>query len=261
MAAACQQIRIEVWFATQLGNAGCNQVIVSLFYSHVLEKLAGGWLGIDSLCGVEVAFVVQDANEFSCQRLVEHEEYSFKISTVSIGDGSFVHVFSGALVQCLDVGKIFSSGSLLERSLSVYRIYFLNTSLTFSPACFNLPFTWSTLPSSSSLSSPVVFPTISLTLPFAIWALFLALSLLVTVTPFLFCQGERILYSQAFQTYWSTSLARARIRRTCHRIDIRQAHFLTDDVIGVVKLSMKPGIGLDICVAHHQVFIASQEKR
>ena len=54
--------------------------------------------------------------------------------------------------------------------------YFLNASLTFSPASLRLDFAWSPLPSFSALLSPVTLPTASLALPTRFWTLFFALS-------------------------------------------------------------------------------------
>ena len=45
--------------------------------------------------------------------------------------------------------------------------HFLNASLSFSPACLTLPFTWSALPSACSLSLPLTLPTVSFSFPFA----------------------------------------------------------------------------------------------
>ena len=59
--------------------------------------------------------------------------------------------------------------------------HFLNASLSFSPACLTLPFTWSALPSACSLSLPLALPTVSFSFPFACWAVFFALSVVVMV--------------------------------------------------------------------------------
>src|ERR1017187_467340 len=59
--------------------------------------------------------------------------------------------------------------------------HFLKASLSFSPACLTLPFTWSALPSARSLSLPLTLPTVSFSFPFACWAVFFALSLVAMV--------------------------------------------------------------------------------
>src|SRR5690348_13013192 len=61
--------------------------------------------------------------------------------------------------------------------------HFLNASLTFSPACFRLPFTWSALPSPSIYGSSRALPVSFLTLPLAAWILFFALSAALTAVP------------------------------------------------------------------------------
>jgi hypothetical protein len=60
--------------------------------------------------------------------------------------------------------------------------YFLNASLTFSPACFRFPETWSPLPSASSDRSCVAFPVCFFAWPLAPWSLFLILSIALTVS-------------------------------------------------------------------------------
>src|ERR1017187_694191 len=59
--------------------------------------------------------------------------------------------------------------------------HFLKASLSFSPACLTLPFTWSALPSARSLSSPLTLPTVSFSFPFACWAVFFALSIVAMI--------------------------------------------------------------------------------
>src|SRR6185437_15679186 len=61
--------------------------------------------------------------------------------------------------------------------------HFLKASLTFSPACFRLPFTWSALPSPSIYGSSRALPVPFLTLPLAALILFLALSAALTAVP------------------------------------------------------------------------------
>src|SRR5690348_6278321 len=61
--------------------------------------------------------------------------------------------------------------------------HFLKASLTFSPACFRLPFTSSALPSPSMYGSSRALPASFLTLPLAAWALSFALSAALTAVP------------------------------------------------------------------------------
>src|SRR3954447_12640424 len=59
----------------------------------------------------------------------------------------------------------------------------LNTSLTFSPACFRLPLAWSVSPSAWSCSSSVASPTVSLALPLSSSALLPILSSVPMLAP------------------------------------------------------------------------------
>src|SRR5208283_3850097 len=59
--------------------------------------------------------------------------------------------------------------------------HFLKASLSFSPACLTLPFTWSALPSARSLLLPLTLPAVSFSFPLACWAVFFALSVVAMV--------------------------------------------------------------------------------
>src|ERR1017187_1690006 len=61
--------------------------------------------------------------------------------------------------------------------------HLLNASLSFSPACFRLPFVWSALPSARRLSLPLSLPAVSFSFPLACSAVFLALSVVAMTGP------------------------------------------------------------------------------
>jgi hypothetical protein len=112
MAAAGDDVRVEVGLAPELHDALGDLVGVRELRIGVLQELGGDRARVDAARHEIVVAIAQDAHELGRQRLVQQLDHLFLVRAVVLGDGALLDMAPRLLAQRLHVGELRGSLSL-----------------------------------------------------------------------------------------------------------------------------------------------------